>query len=260
MDKKEILKKIIQKKEFSELPKKDVETAFGKFDKEHYSDEEKIKLTRALLLKVFSFSLSKRLLTVKNKDPEWFLKKHVSTRDRFSNYNEIYKRIFKSKKTEEEKRTVFDFGAGVNGFSYEYFKRIGLNVNYVGVEAIGQLVKTVNNYFKREKISGEVFHLSLFQLEKLKKLILKYKGLKIVFLFKTIDSLELLERNYTKKFLIEISPLVDKIVVSFATRSLIKRTRFKAKRSWLINFLRENFNVLDDFEVSGERYIVFRKE
>ena len=256
MDKKEIIEKIIKKKEFSELPEKDVEAAFGKFDKEHYSDEEKIKLTRALLLKVFSFSLSKRLLTVKNKDPEWFLKKHVSTRDRFSNYNEIYKRIFKNVK----KVNVFDFGAGVNGFSYEHFKKIGLNVNYVGVEAIGQLVKNVNNYFKKEKIHGEVFHLSLFQLEKLKKLILKTKKPRIVFLFKTIDSLELLERNYTKKFLMEISPLVDKIVVSFATRSLIKRTLFKAKRSWLVNFLKENFNILDDFEVSGERYIVFRKE
>ena len=120
----------------------------------------------------------------------------------------------------------------------------------------------MNFYFKKEKLNAKALHLSLFELEKIKNLLKKEggKGKKVVFLFKTIDSLEVIERDFSKKFLREISPLVDEIVVSFATRSLIKRIRFKAKRSWLINFLRENFKVLDDFEVPGERYIIFRKE
>ena len=43
MNKQEIINKIIQKREFSQLPKKDVEIAFSHFEKREVSDEEKIK-------------------------------------------------------------------------------------------------------------------------------------------------------------------------------------------------------------------------
>ena len=110
-----------------------------------------------------------------------------------------------------------------------------------------------------QKIKGIAFHLSLFDLEKIKKQILKSKRPRIVFLFKTIDSLETLERNYSKKFLLNIMPLVDKIVISFATRSLVKQEKFKANRKWLVEFINENFKILDDFEINNERYICFKK-
>ena len=53
MDKK-IFEKIITKKEFSKLPEIDVEKAFEHFERRQVSDEEKIRLTRDLLRKVFS--------------------------------------------------------------------------------------------------------------------------------------------------------------------------------------------------------------
>ena len=262
MDKKEILEKIIQKKEFFELPKKEIEKAFSKFEKRQTSEEEKIRLTRDLLRKIYFSFGSRKLLNpriLEKKSVEQVLNKHFSTRERLPYYEEVYGKIFKTEKTEEEGRIVFDFGAGINGLSYKYFKD---KPKYFGIEAVGQLVKLMNFYFKKEKLNAKALHLSLFELEKIKNLLKKEggKGKKVVFLFKTIDSLEVIERDFSKKFLREISPLVDEIVVSFATRSLIKRIRFKAKRSWLINFLRENFKVLDDFEVPGERYIIFRKE
>jgi hypothetical protein len=67
----------------------------------------------------------------------------------------------------------------------------------------------------------------------------------------------MLERNYSKKLLMEIVPLVKKVVVSFATRSIGARKKFFAKRNWMLNFIEENFEISDDFEISGERYIVF---
>ena len=39
MEKRDLIKKIIQKKEFSQLPPEDVERAFKKFDNENYLDE-----------------------------------------------------------------------------------------------------------------------------------------------------------------------------------------------------------------------------
>ena len=253
---KSILSKIREKREFSQLPEKDIELAFEHFEKRQITEEEKIKLTRKLLREIFSVFISRKLLSLKDKDEEWILRKHVSTRERLDYYGEIYKRILKGL---DKKINIIDLGAGINGFSYKYFKKLKFDVNYVGIEAIGQLVDLMNRYFDREKLNGKAVHISLFELEKVKNLIKKQKGQKIIFLFKTLDSLEMLERDYSIRFLNEISPLCDRIVVSFATRSIGNRGKFKAKRNWIIDFIKDNFNILDDFEIAGEKYIVFEK-
>ena len=176
--------------------------------------------------------------------------------------------------------SVIDLGAGVNGFSYVFFNTLkgtpkgvrepamqarSKKINYVGVEAVGQLVELMNYFFntlkgtRSKKIKARAFHLSLFEIDELKKLIKKQKKPRVVFLFKVIDSLEVLERNYSKKLLEEIVPLADKVVLSFATRSLGKRRKFSAQRSWIKKFIEENFEVLDNFELGGERYLIFQK-
>lgn len=250
--KKDIYEKIIKKKDFSHLLKEDVEKAFQNFEKRQVSDEEKIRLTRDLLRKIFSAFVSKKILSLKDKEPEWVLRKHISTRERLPYYSELYSRLLKDFKT----ISIIDLGAGINGFGYGFFEK---KINYTAVEAVGQLVNLMNYYFKKEVPNAKAIHMSLFDLKNLKEIIKKTKKPKMVFLFKTIDSLEMLERNYSKKLLKEITPLVDKIVISFASRSLIKKTKFRVKRTWIINFIKENFNILDDFELGSERYIVFEK-
>src|SRR3990167_1010793 len=111
MNKQEIINKIIQKREFSQLPKKDVEIAFSHFEKREVSDEEKIRLTRELLHKVFGAFGSQKLLSIKEKNPEWVLGKHVSTRERIPYYKEIYGKILEDFKG---KISVIDLGCGVN--------------------------------------------------------------------------------------------------------------------------------------------------
>lgn len=251
---KNIIQKIIEKKEFSDLPEEDVLKAFGQFNKEKYTDKEKVKYTRDLLRKVFSAFASKKILNIKDRDFEWVLKKHISTRERFDNYLEIYSRILKG---EEKNLSIIDLGSGVNGFSYVFFKKIDYEVNYTGIEAIGQLVNLTNFYFDKNKINGGVFHLSLFNIEEIKNIIEKTKKPRIIFLFKILDSLEMLERDYSKKLLFELSRISDKIAVSFATRSLIKRTKFKANRNWIMSFIQDNFDIIDNFELGGERYVIF---
>ena len=294
MNKPELIKKIIQKKEFSQLSKRDVEIAFSHFEKRQTSDEEKIRLIRELLHKVFGAFTSQKLLSPKNKNEEWILRKHLSTRERLPYYSELYKKLLK----DFNKFSIIDLGAGVNGFSYKFFvdamplprptpdpaqtfiKKIllprsrspaprspchclTLPLNYpeyIAIESVGQLVELMNNYFKENKISGVAYHESLFNLKKIKKIILETKKPRIIFLFKVLDSLEMLERDYSKKLLKEIAPLADKIVVSFATRSMIKRKKFKVERHWILDFIKENFKVLDDFELGGEKYICFEKK
>ena len=256
MDKKELILKITMKKEFSKLPKKDVELAFEKFDKPRNADYQKLKLTRQFLRKVYSSFTSRKLLGIKDMEVDYVLGKHKSTKERLPYYEEVYGRIFEGIKGKEI--SVIDLGAGVNGFSYGFFKN--KKINYVGVEAVGQLVELMNYFFKEEKIKAKAFHLSLFEIDEVKKLIKKQKKSRIVFLFKVIDSLEIVERNYSKKLLEGIVPLVDKVVLSFATRSLGKRSKFNAKRFWIKKFIDENFEVLDNFELGGEKYIVFKRK
>jgi Ribosomal RNA methyltransferase (FmrO) len=254
MERNEILDKIKWKKEFSQLPEKDVLMAFEKFDNDNYSDEEKVKFTRDLLRKVFSGFSGKKLLGLKNKSADEILIKHLSTRERYAHYSEIYGRILSNM---PKKLSIIDLGSGVNGFSYNYFNQLGKKVDYLGVEAIGQIVQIVNDYFDKEKISGKMLHLSLFETAKIKELIKSSSKPRVIFLFKVIDSLEKFERNYTKKLLQEIVPVSDKIVISFATESWMKRKKFYANRKWLLDFIKDNWQITDDFEFGGERYIIF---
>ncbi|MEK6917506.1 MAG: hypothetical protein AABW51_01020 [Nanoarchaeota archaeon] len=255
MEKDEIIKEIMKKREFSQLPIKDVGVAYSIFERRQVGEEEKIRLTREFLHKIFGAFLSKKLLSLKDKDSDWILRKHLSTRERLPYYGELYNRIFKN--FNEKNITIFDLGAGINGFSYNYF---GHKVRYIGVEAVGQLVDLMNYHFKKEKLNASAIHESLFELEKIKKTISMQKGKKIVFLFKVLDALEEFEIDYSKKLLKEITPLVDMVVVSFATRSMMAKKKFKVNRNWIFDFIKQEFNVLDDFGLGGERYIVFGKQ
>ena len=250
-----ILAEIKKKREFSQLSEKDIELAYSQFEKRQATEEEKIKLTKELLRKLFSAFISKKLLSLKDKESEWVLRKHISTRERLNFYKEVYQRIFR----EYRRASVIDLGAGINGFSYKFFKEEELEINYTAIESVGQLVELMNFYFKKNKLNAEGVHLSLFELEKVKKIIKEKKKPKIIFLFKVIDALESLKRDYSKELISEIVKISDKIVVSFATKSLGSREKFKANRNWISEFIYGNFKVSDDFELGGERYIVFGK-
>jgi len=253
--KKEILEEIRKKREFSQLREKDIELAYSHFEKRQASDEEKIKLTKEMLRKLFSAFVSKKLLSLKDKEPDWILRKHISTSERLPYYKEIYSRILK----DYPKVSIIDLGAGINGFSYPLFEEAGIKAEYTAIESVGQLVDLTNFYFKQNKLNAKAIHLSLFEKEELLKFIKKEKSPRIIFMFKVIDALETFENDYSKKLISELVLLADKVVISFATKSLGNKTSFKAKRSWIIDFLNDNFRVLDDFEIGGERYISFKR-
>jgi hypothetical protein len=264
MNKKELLEKIISKKEFSDLPKEDVEFIFEKFNKKDYVDEEKVKLTRDLLRKVYSVFTSGKLLNKKiidKKSYEEILKKHLSTKERYDFYEELYKKVLNF--TSKKDVSIIDLGAGINGLSYSFFEEIkNKNVNYLGIEAVGQLVRLMNYFFDKssfDKNKVKALHESLFDLDKIMEIVKKQNGFKIVFLFKVLDSLEMIERNYSKKLIEELSSLTDIFVVSFATKSLTSKKNFSVKRYWFENFLKNNFEMIGDFVLGSERYIIFRK-
>ena len=260
----ELYEKITQKKEFSQLPRKDVELAIEKFSKRNLNEWQMLKMTRQFLRKIYSGFSSRKIFSTKGKSAEWYLMKHKSSKERFEHYSEVYERIFPRK----GKFSVVDLGCGINGLSFlpltsppnnlagDLSSRI---INYLGIEAIGQFVDLMNEFFKKENFNGKAIHESLFDLEKIKEAIKEQKKPRIILLFKVVDSLEVVKRDYSKELLREIAPLGEKIIVSFATRSLGTRKKFSANRNWLLKFINENFKIEDDFEILGERYLVFKK-
>ncbi|MEK6833519.1 MAG: hypothetical protein AABY32_05730 [Nanoarchaeota archaeon] len=256
MNREETLNEIMRgKKEFSRIPEKDIWLAYEKFERRQCSEEEKIRLTRDLLRKVYSAFVSGKLLNIKDKDEEWFLRKHLSTRERLNSYKELYEKLIKNTK----ECSIIDLGSGINGFSYKLFPK-RTKVDYTAVEAVGQLVDLMNFYFENNKLNAKAIHESLFEIDKIKKIIQDCKKPRIVFLFKVIDSLEMLERDYSKKLLKEIVPLCEKVIISFATKSMIRQDKFKVNRKWIIDFIKENFELLEDFNLGNERYVVFKKK
>jgi hypothetical protein len=251
----EILNKIISKRDFSKIPFGDILLAYKKFEKRQCSDEEKIRLTRDLLRKVYSAFTSGKLLNIKDKDEEWFLRKHLSTKERLNSYLELYNKLFKE--VNGKSYSIIDLGSGINGFSYKFFPT-KIKISYTSVEAVGQLVDLMNFYFKKNSLNAKAIHKSLFNLSEIKEIIKDCEKPRVVFLFKVIDSLEMLEGDYSKKFLKEITPLCDKVIVSFATRSMIKRDKFRVNRKWIIDFIKDNFELVEDFEMGNERYVIFK--
>lgn len=256
MNKQELIEKIVAKKEFSQLPLEDVELALEKFENKGLNDYQKFKMARQFLRKIFLGFSSRKIFSFPEKETEWYLMKHKSTKERHLHYKEIYSRCLKGFKS----ASVIDLGAGINGLSCEFFLKEGVKVNYIAVEAIGQFVELMNDFFKKKNFSAKAYHLSLFNLEKIKEIIKKQKSPRVIFLFKVIDSLELVKRDYSKELLKEISGLSERIVISFATKSLGARKRFSVQRTWILRFIQDNFEILEDFEIEGERYVSFQNK
>jgi hypothetical protein len=156
--------------------------------------------------------------------------------------------------------SVIDLGAGINGFSYGYLKDAIGPVKYVAVEAAGQEVDHMNNYFEENDFNAEAFCLDLFDVEKIKDVFKSQGRDRVVFLFQVVDALENLEKDFSKKFLLEISKECEWIVVSLPTESLGGRKKFAVRRKWMMDFLRENFLVEKEFPMFGEKIIILKNK
>jgi len=236
-----IIEEIKKKREFSELPDSIIERAAEMAKGE-------VKESRALLRKYFGVFLTNKVLKGKGDS----LKAHMSSRKR--DYEKFYGEIFSNI---GEVGGVIDLGCGVNGFSYDYLPK---GVSYIGVEAAGQLVEHMNNYFQEEGFDAKALKMDLFEIGKIKEVLKSQKKPRVVFLFQVVDALENLERNFSKKFILEISKECEKIVLSLPTESLGGRKKFAVQRKWIVDFLEENFEIEKDFKTNGERIIIIGKK
>jgi len=235
------LNEIKKKREFSGLPDSIVERAIGIVGGD-------VKEVRALLRKYFGVFLTNRVL--KGKDD--LLRVHMSSKKR--DYEKFYGEIFS---VVGNVGSVVDLGCGVNGFSYEYLPD---GVEYVGVEAAGQLVGHMNKYFEEKGFSAKAVVGDLFDVESVLKILRGAKKPRVVFLFQVVDALENLEKDFSKRFLLEVAKESEWIVLSLPTESLGGRKKFAAQRKWIMDFLRESFDVVKELSMFGEKIIILKNK
>jgi isochorismate hydrolase len=239
-------KDIKNKKEFRHLPNSIIKRV-SKLAKED------IKESRAILRKYFGVFLTNKILKEKTEDEDR-LKNHISSKKR--NYEEFYKKIFEDI---QKPNSIIDLGCGVNGFSYKYLKELFPKIKYTGIEAAGQLVNQMNSYFKKESLNATAINEDLFNTEKILKILKNEKQIRVVFMFQVIDALENLEKNFSKEFIKKISKECEIIILSLPTENFGGRRKIQVKRNWITKFLEDNFKIISDFEISGERIIIFEK-
>lgn len=238
----ENLKKIKSKKEFSQIPDSLIEFALEKANQD-------VKSSKALLRKYFGVFLTNKVLKLED---EQALKSHISSKKR--NYPNLYSKIISNEKT------IIDLGAGINGLSCLFFPK---KVNYVAVEAVGQLVEKMNLFFKEKRLDAKAVQLNLFEINKVLDIIKQSEKPRIIFMFQIIDALEYFKRDYTKELLLSIKKELDdneKVVISFSLKSISGKNKFKKSRAWLFKFLQENFNILDEFVQNNEKFVIFKSK
>jgi hypothetical protein len=238
-----LIEEVKKKKEFKELPDSLIQKVLS-LKEVKGSDEEKVKQARAILRKYFSVFMSNKIVSGKLSAEE-MLAKHISSKER--DYPELYHRIVK------DEDVVFDFGAGVNGFSYKYIGK-----KYIAFEATKRFVDLMNKYFQENEFNAGAIWADLFDIECLLKIIKGENGKKSAWMLNIIDALEL-EPNFSKVFISEISKLVDRVVLSWPTQSLQKKRKFSANRNWIFSFIQQNYKILDNFEMNGEKFVCFCK-
>lgn len=241
---KELINLVKQKKEFSELPDSIVILALEK-------SKSDVKKAREILRKYFGVFLTNKVIKGMGEE---VLSSHISTRNR--DYKGLYAKILNG-----DEKTILDLGCGVNGFSYKFF---GLDVAYIGFEASGQVVRNTNNYFKdRGFEKAHVFHKDLFDKSFILDIIKQVPEPRTLFLFNVVDALEFFKRDYSKDLLLGLKGVIgvdDRLVLSFPIQSLSGKTVFKVERKWLLDFVNDNFQTVEEFVMSYERFLIIKNK
>jgi hypothetical protein len=199
--------------------------------------------------------------SLNNKNIYEFLKLHKSSRERLNYYDEIYNFIFNDYFGNfQNKIGILDIASGFNPISvYFLIKNKKLNIiKYISIDLNKKDSVLLNNFFKKYGFFNyKAFSYNVLDLIWLKEL--NFKDITHVFLFKALDSFEELQRNFSKKLILQlINNLLDLkyIVVSFPTKSIKSKIEFnRNKRNWFFKFLEKIDKEYDIFEVENEMFI-----
>ncbi len=147
---------------------------------------------------------------------------------------EFYKFIFNKYKAKK----ILDLGCGLDPLYYAK----GFNLEFYAADISGDIIKKINNYFKKNNVEGNafVFNLADEDLDKLPEA-------DICLMLKLLESLELVKKNISRELLKKIK--TRHFVVSFSKIALGNKIKIrKSGRSWFRRILKElnyKYEILD---------------
>jgi hypothetical protein len=244
---KELIEQVQQKKIFSKLPESVIIRALKLTNND-------VNNARSLLRKYFGAFMTNRI--IKRKEPS-VLQYHHSSKKR--DYETYYQEIFEGLPNFEH---AIDLGSGANGYSFNKLKeKTGIRT-YTGIEASGQIVENINEYFKDLPEQPMMIQEDLLNQEAIKNIIKKPTGTKIFLLLQVIDALEAMKKDYSKQLLTLIEQTMNKkdlLVISWPLKSLGGKN-FTTKRQWIKEYLKETFNTKKELVISDEKIFVLTKK
>jgi len=248
---KHILENIKTSKKYKNLDENIIKQKIEKIIKKYPKAKDKfiIKQVKTELHKTTGFSIraGKQEKLLSSKQYEKFLETNRSTKERFKDYPNLYKKIFQ---ITNKPKSILDLGSGINPISIIY---MDIKPVYYAYDVNKSDIKLVNQFFKQESIKGKAEVLNLNNINNIKKL----EKSDICFLFKAVDVLESKGHKYTEQIIKNLK--CEHVVISFATKTLGGKKMRYAGRGWIERML-ERLNIkYDKFEISNEVFYVIKK-
>lgn len=162
----------------------------------------------------------KEVLKVTNK----LLSLTLSTKERLSDYQHIYKEIFK---ITGKPKTILDLGAGLNPLSFPLMNLDSLT--YYSYDIDKQDIKLLNKYFKIMKARGLIGKALILDVRNLSKVSF-IPSSNIVFIFKLIDLIDTKKKKISEELIKTLIKKTKFIIASFATQTLTRKSMKLPKR------------------------------
>ncbi|MFA6089063.1 MAG: hypothetical protein WC755_04310 [Candidatus Woesearchaeota archaeon] len=175
---------------------------------------------------------------------------HISTKERLSSYNEVYKKIFAETNIPN---SILDIGCGLNPISIPFmnFDSDKLKkIKYFASELSCEDLKIIDSFFEKFKINGKTFACNLVHdFEKLKE----YKC-DVCFAFKLFDVLETQKKNVGYDIIESLN--CKYLVASFALTNIKQEAMKREKVHYFERFLSKLGLSFDSFLLMGELFYI----
>lgn len=200
-------------------------------------------------------SFQKRIASIRSVDDpacDVLLDNHQSTRERHAQYVELYARIerFCSSCGVASPFSVLDLACGWNPFAIKYFST--LPSQYIASDISGEDMDAIRLFFRNTGVNGRTIPLDLTSKEALDELD-RFSSVDVVFLFKTLDSLERSSRNISKRLLSFLASRASVFVISFPSVSIGGKQDIDDKRrAWFESWCSRNNWHVQRFSLENE--------
>ncbi|MFW5865779.1 MAG: hypothetical protein ACOCU6_01660, partial [Nanoarchaeota archaeon] len=200
-------------------------------------------------------SFQQRIASIRSIDDplcDFLLDNHQSTRERHAQYVELYTRIerFCSSCGVTLPFSVLDLACGWNPFAIKYFST--LPSQYIASDISEEDMGTIRLFFRNTGLNGRCISLDLTSKDAIDELN-RLSSVDVVFLFKTLDSLERSSRNISKRLLSFLASKASVFVISFPSVSIGgKQDIDKKRRAWFESWCSRNKWYVQRFSLENE--------